>query len=284
MPSSDQKKSDEMDLFEILLKTVVIVRSNLVTIILLFLLGIASGTGYFFLSKKQYSNRMIISSSILTISYSRVLFENANRLLGEGSNATLATQFKISEDVIQKLNSLSIENLNKAPGEDLKENERFLITVEVRDQNVIPELQKGILTYLENNDFVKIRVELNRHFLKQMLTSVEKEIKDLEDLKVDISDGSFFQSAKGNVMFDPTTVNSKILELSEKKIKYQNDLQLSNSVQLIDGFSVFKKESKPKLAVSLIGGAFFGLSLIGIFFVFKAVRRLLVLADQTRTT
>ena len=101
---------------------------------------------------------MIISSTILTTSYTRVLFENANRLLGEGSSAILAAQFKVPEEIINKLNSLSIESMNKTPGEELKDSERFLITIEVTDQKAIPRIQKGLITYLENNDFVKVRV------------------------------------------------------------------------------------------------------------------------------
>ena len=41
---------------------------------------------------------------------------------------------------------------------------------------------------------------------------------------------------KGNVMFDPTIVNSKIVELTKEKITLQNNLALVNSVQVIEGF------------------------------------------------
>ena len=73
-----------------------------------------------------------------------------------------------------------------------------------------------------------------------MIASVDKEIKDMEQLKARIANGEFFQATKGNVMFDPTTVNSKIIELTERKIDYENKLQLSNSVQVIEGFTRFQ--------------------------------------------
>ena len=84
-------------------------------------------------------------------------------------------------------------------------------------------------------------------------------------------------------MFDPTTVNSKIVELTEKKINYENNLQLSNSVQVIDGFSEFRKESKPRLNFSLTGGAVFGLFLVGLFFTYKGVQKILTIAEQKGT-
>jgi hypothetical protein len=204
--------------------------------------------------------------------------------LSEGSTATLASQFNVSEDVVKKLNFLSLESLNKSPGEEMRDTERFMITVEVTDQSVIPELQKGLINFLENNEFVKIRVEQNKYFHRQMLAGIEKEIKDLEDFKESISNGSFFQTTRGNVMFDPTTVNSKILELSERKIQLENGLALSNSVQVIEGFTHFKKESKPKMSVSIVSGVLLGFILIGVFFTFKGLQRLLDLAKQKETT
>ena len=36
-------------------------------------------------------------------------------------------------------------------------------------------------------------------------------------------------------MFDPTVVNSKILELTKEKINLQNQFTLANSVQVIEG-------------------------------------------------
>ena len=52
-----------------------------------------------------------------------------------------------------------------------------------------------------------------------------------------------FREAKGNVMFDPTIVNSKIVELTKEKITLQNSLALANSVQVVEGFSRFERPS-----------------------------------------
>ncbi len=50
----------------------------------------------------------------------------------------------------------------------------------------------------------------------------------------------FFKATDGNVMFDPTAVNSKIIELTKEKINLQNALALANSVQVIEGFTKFE--------------------------------------------
>ena len=90
------------------------------------------------------------------------------------------------------ISTLEIENLSSVLSNSPKENERFLITAEVYDLKFLPELQKGLITYLETNDFVKVRVEQNRALYKEMLKTVEKEIKDMGELKKKIASTAIF--------------------------------------------------------------------------------------------
>ena len=283
MPHS--KTNDEIDLLDLLLKLVLVLKANFSLIIIFFIVGLVLGASYFFVSKKLYENTMIISSNILTTSFSEILFDNANRHLKEGSYGVISSQFNISEADASKINSITIGNISKtAEGQELTESDRFRITVEVTDQQILPELQKGIPGYLENNQFVKIRVEQRRNHLKQMLATVTQEINDLSEFKQSISSGDFFERTRGNVNFDPTTVNSKILDLTDKKVQYENSLQLINSVQLVEGFAKFEKESKPKLLTSILGGSILGLLIIGAVIVLKGIRKLLSLAETSNKT
>ncbi len=64
-----------------------------------------------------------------------------------------------------------------------------------------------------------------------------------------------FRTPKEMSCFDPTVVNSKILDLTKEKINLQNQFILANSVQVIEGFTAFETPSKPKLSISLVAGA-----------------------------
>ena len=127
-----------------------------------------------------------------------------------------------------------------------------------------------------------MRVEQNKKFMKQMLAKMDEEIKDMEAFKEQIVSGSFFRSAQGNVMFDPTNVNSKILELTKEKITMQNELELVNSVQVIEGFTKYERPVRPRLSVSLISGSFVGLVFVSILIAFKSIRRILQMADAAK--
>lgn len=275
----DASRSGEIDLVELLLKAVIVIRANFWLIILSFLVGSGLGAGYFMATKKQFESKMIISSNILTTSYAKVLFENVNDHLRGLEYDVVAADFKLPEEKVRKIGSLEIENLTKAEGNVSKESDRYLITARVYDNNILPDLQRGIVEYLENNEFVKIRVNQQRAFLKQMIATTDQELQELKRFKADIYDGKFFSAAKGNVMFDPTTVNSKVLELTQRRAEYQNSLELSSSVQTIEGFVPFKRVAKPRLATSLIAGSTLGLIMVAAFIAFKSIRRLLRLAE-----
>lgn len=274
------KKQEEIDLLELFLKGINVIRANFWTIGLFFLIGIALGLSTYYTSRKIYENKMVISSGILTKSYTKNLIDRLNRHRRESNLKAISNLLNLSDNTAKNLIFIEVGNVSELDAS--KENDKFMITVEVFDQDILPELEQGLVRYLEDNEFAKVRVEQNRSYLKQMISKVEEEIRELEELKKNISNGSFFQTAKGNIMFDPTTVNSKILELTKERITLQNNLALVNSVQVIEGFTKFDRPTNPKLSVSLIAGAMIGLFISGIFIAFKSIRKLLRMADAAK--
>ncbi|HTF21193.1 MAG TPA: Wzz/FepE/Etk N-terminal domain-containing protein [Chryseolinea sp.] len=273
------RSNDEIDLLELLLKVVIIIRDKIWVILIFFIVGAGLGVTYFMAAKKEYESKMIISSNILTTSYAKILFDNANTHLREGDDEVLAKDLKMDAQAVDKIASLQIENLSQDGDSELKESDRYLITVYVYDQRILPSLQRGIVDYLERNEFVRVRVEQQRNYLLQMLSALEKELADLQQFKEEIYNGKFFSNTKGNVMFDPTAVNSKILDLTQKRIEFKNSLELINSVQLIEGFTVFKNPKKPTLVAAIGGGSMLGVFAVGLVVAFKSIRRLLRIAE-----
>lgn len=274
-------KQDEVDLLKLFLKAVMIFRRNFWLIVIFFLVGVALGWAYYYSSKKVYENTMVISSSILTQSYCQKLVDAANRYRRENNLKALANQLSLTEAQAKELFSIKVDDLLEVT--DLKDQTAFLITVRVGNQDILPGLQKGLIHHLENNEYVKIRVKQSERYLQETISKTEQEIKDIEELKLRISNGDFFERARGNVMFDPTIVNSKILELNKEKINLQNSLALVNSVQIIEGFSRFEKPSAPQLSLSLIAGCFIGLFFVAGLIVFKSLRKALAMAESSNS-
>lgn len=273
---------DEVDLLELLLKGLNAFRANFWLILSFFLLGMALGLARFYTERKVYENRMVVSSTILTKSYGKILVDKVNKHLNENNVDVITKDLKISPETVASVRYLKIEPITEA--DESKEADRFIIIAETYRQDRLGDLQNGLVYYFENNEFAKIREHQNKEFLRQVISKLDQEIKDMEDFKVRLFKGDFLQSAKGNVMFDPTVVNSKILELTKEKLNFQNSFALANSVHVIEGFTPFEKPSKPKLTISLAGGALSGLILVAIVLGLKSLRRLMTMADAAKQT
>jgi hypothetical protein len=274
-----ESTNDEIDLLKLFLNAINILRANFWLILCFFLLGTALGFLHYYSSRKIYENRLIISSSILTRSYGKILIDNLNKHRRLNDIKTIADQLNVSQDIAKDIAFINIENFIEA--DELKESDRYVITVEVYNEEILPELQQGLIYYLENNEFAKVRVEQNKSYMQQMISKIDHEIKDMEEFKIRIFKGDLFQG-NGNVMFDPTAVNSKIIELTEKKLTLQNNFSLANSVHVVEGFTRFTKPSKPKLSLSLISGSTLGLIFVAIVIAFKSIRKLLRMADAAK--
>jgi uncharacterized protein involved in exopolysaccharide biosynthesis len=271
----ENKGAEEIDLLRLLLKAVKILENNILLIASFFVVGSLVGFLWYSMAKKVFESKLLISSNILTESYSKELIGKLDALVRDGNLGTLAKRLNLTESEAKSIQKFEIANADLR-SDLLKESEKvyLAITVRVSDQQVLIKLQEKIVSYLENNEYVKVRVEQKKHALSMVLKTINEEISGLEDFKIRIYKGDFLASAKGNIMFDPTTVNTKIVELTEKKALVETDLALIKSVQVIDGFTVYNRPISPKLSVSLASGSSVGLLFVVLFIAFKALRKI----------
>ncbi len=272
--------SDEIDLMELFLKLVRMIKKNFTMIVSFFVVGTLLGSVYGMFGTKVYESKMMVTSDILTESYSEKLAENLKALIKDENQKLLSSRLNLTPEEAESIGSIKIESALKDKPSKEDEKKWFVITVEILDQEILSKLEKGIVSYLENNEYVKIRVEQKRNLNKQLIKKTDEEILSLESFKNKIYEGNFFENNKGNVMFDPTVVNIRIIELNKDKLKYQNDLEIVNSVQIVEGFTKFIKPIKPNKAISLAAGATLGLFFVGILIAFKSVRKVVRMAEE----
>ena len=272
--------SDEIDLMELFLKLVRVAKKNFTMIVSFFIVGTLLGFGYGMFGTKVYEGKMMVTSTLLTDSYNDKLGDNLNDVLDDGNIELAASKLNLTKEDVSKLVSIKIESAQKSSAQKEDEKRWFLITAKVLDSEILPKLEKGIVNYFENNDFVKIRVEQKKDYYKKIIKEIDEEIKSLEGFKNKIYDGNFLENSKGNVVFDPTSVNSKIVQLSEDKFKYENELALVNSVQIVQGFTKFNKPVSPNKAISLAAGATLGLFFVGMLIAFKSIRKVVRMAEE----
>lgn len=276
---ANASSSDEIDLIELLAKVTLGIKNNFRSLVLAFVIGSLLGLAFYQFVPKVYESNMIIQSDILTESYGERIAESMDLLIREQNFEILGSRMGISLEKAASINKIKIESVKTNTTE--KENNTFFITVRTTDNTLLPDLQNGLINYLRNNEFVKVRVRQRQDYYKAMIEKVGQEISSLDSLKKRLFTGKPIYSNSAEMMLvDPTNIYSKIIELNKEQINYKNGLELVNSIQLVEGFTIYKKPVSPKLSISLAAGASIGVFFVLTLIAIKGLRKIVELSEE----
>ncbi|MCE2894919.1 MAG: hypothetical protein LW721_10795 [Flammeovirgaceae bacterium] len=279
---ANASSSDEIDLIELLAKVTLGIKNNFRSLVLAFVIGSLLGLAFYQFVPKVYESNMIIQSDILTESYGERIAESMDLLIREQNFEILGSRMGISLEKAASINKIKIESVKqKQTNTTEKENNTFFITVRTTDNTLLPDLQNGLINYLRNNEFVKVRVRQRQDYYKAMIEKVGQEISSLDSLKKRLFTGKPIYSNSAEMMLvDPTNIYSKIIELNKEQINYKNGLELVNSIQLVEGFTIYKKPVSPKLSISLTAGASIGVFFVLTLIAIKGLRKIVELSEE----
>jgi uncharacterized protein involved in exopolysaccharide biosynthesis len=279
---ANASSSDEIDLIELLAKVTLGIKNNFRSLVLAFVIGSLLGLAFYQFVPKVYESNMIIQSDILTESYGERIAESMDLLIREQNFEILGSRMGISLKKAASINKIKIESVKqKQTNTTEKENNTFFITVRTTDNTLLPDLQNGLINYLRNNEFVKVRVRQRQDYYKAMIEKVGQEISSLDSLKKRLFTGKPIYSNSAEMMLvDPTNIYSKIIELNKEQINYKNGLELVNSIQLVEGFTIYKKPVSPKLSISLTAGASIGVFFVLTLIAIKGLRKIVELSEE----
>lgn len=257
-------QEDDVNIKELLIKFIKLVNHYSKTILFSLLIGLALGLTFFFVKSPIYSSNMVISTGIVDLPSSTNLILTIQDLIGEKNFPEISRKLFLDDVSAKKLKKISLENIFEVYNEI--EIRTVKISVEVSDTAILPDLQMGILKYLEENPYVKKRVSIKVENFNAKISFLQNELDQIAKLKNDILEGQVFGDQPSNVMlFNPFTVYEELVELFDQKLQSERDLQLAENFQVIQGFTPFLKPVSPKLGLSILFGFLAGLAVcIGI--------------------
>ncbi|HEX8575392.1 MAG TPA: hypothetical protein VF677_03780, partial [Flavobacterium sp.] len=163
-------------------------------------IGILLGVVYFFITPKVYESKALVASEYVKGSSFIILIENIQRHLKEDNIEQVALSLNIDLETAKKMKGISaytVQNFSQNQlsdkigdnEEEEKENRsgEFVIEVYSSDNDIWPEIQKGLLYYIENNEFTKGRSYQKKVGLKLMKNRIHAELKQLDSLKYSVS-------------------------------------------------------------------------------------------------
>lgn len=254
-----QVPDDEIDLLDLLIKVIQIIKKRFILLVLFLVIGGGLGSVGYFYFKPVYTTKMILDTQIIEYADVANLLETTKYLIDENSEQELMKKFNVSKKVVEGLKSLEAINIvekevGRTDKEAIKDN-RLIIEAKVTDNNIIGQLQEGILYYLENNQFVKERIKDNKRNLRLFLAKVRSERLQIDSLKKSI-ESLIATNKEGNIHLttDIGGLYQKSVTLYDKELKTATELKFADRIQVLEGFTKFEKPTSFDLKKSIIAG------------------------------
>ncbi len=254
-------------------------------------LGLLLGAAYSeLLKKKFYKSTMVLSCDYLNTQILGNTIEKLNLLCSEAAREGLSEALAIdvttakniqkfdfepfvSEDDVVEMEVLR-EQLNNV-AKDKKEivdkvltkltvvnKNAYQISALVYDPEIVKPLERAILNYFRNNEYIKRRIAINKINLTTRRQKLIAESKKLDSLKRVLFDNyqTLGKTSRGsnNVILgeesltNPLDVFKQDLELNKEILDIDQRLYVESDFELVDGFTTFKEPESASLPKILI--------------------------------
>jgi len=249
--------SDDIDLINIAERAFLFFRRYRITFIIAIVAGIALGCFQYYTSAKMYKSRLILHSSFLTNLEEIEIINYWNELLKRKEYPALAQSFNCDENMLH--NAVSIEGSEILKNYSASNPNGFYIEARVKDNAVLPGLQKALVYGLNNTEYVKQRLSLRKKDVETLIDKVTVEIQKLDSLKKSIETVvTSKEKTATSFMFNIPGVNKEFIDMNEKLLNYREELQFSSSgIQVLQSFVPLNTPVSISLKVMILLGILF---------------------------
>jgi hypothetical protein len=221
----------------------------------------ALGGIYAWLKKSVYHAEMTVSYAQLEKKiYGDMLFK-LNQLLKSKEYSSLAKKLNMPEEEIRQVKSIYGTNIHNQPlvNDISVEKVPFYIEVDVFDVNVLGALQKSVVNYISQSDYINGRLILNERNYKNEIIHMKNQMIYMDSLKM-------------LLLRDCSNLDADAVVNLEKLNKDQNEifgrirdleaaLQFNKNIEVMDGFVAHQMPFSSVLIKYILVGMLIGIGL-----------------------
>ncbi len=229
-------KKGILNLFKSIEDLVLFSLKNIKTLALIVIIGVSISIGMFYLKKTIYVSSLTVSHIRLNNGQCTDL---VNSLSKAPNDTILASMLSIDIKTAKEIKNISYTSLNK--NDSIFNFSDFKITVQVFNAKILDSLQKGLMNFLESNEYATKRKLIHRLFLDKFEERIKGEIVAIDSLK-NIVDKSILPRSLGNGIvlgesIDPVKVYQESMNLYKSQLSINEQKELNNTFEVIIGFS-----------------------------------------------
>ncbi|MDX2196362.1 MAG: hypothetical protein NW207_08085 [Cytophagales bacterium] len=239
----------ELKLISIIRLTLISIKRNLMVLISMFLVITIFAISQFISEKTIYKSTLIANSEILKNEYNTLLFNTLNGLIKEKNHKKLSELLNLNLDIckdIVEIKSTSVD-MSHYGNDEIKLTNTFKIEILVLNTKNLSSIQKAFIHYIQNNNFVKKKVELSEIYYKKLLIKAEQEIGIMDTIIINLT--KQITNNKSQYIGDIAKNNTEIIDLYEKKLLLENSLSLLNEVLVIQDFIAYNNPVSPDVKI-----------------------------------
>jgi hypothetical protein len=273
--SSDKifyKESDDIDLLTLIERSIIFFKKYVLVFVLAAVAGVVLGIMGYRKVPILYESRLIAHSTVLTNQENIQIIDTWNSLLKKHEYTELAKALNCQENVLKKLKKIQGSEIQKVFSATNPNG--FYIDVQVTENSILETLQKGIVYGFENGQYVKERVAFKKARLKEMLDELRAEITRLDSTGTNMEK---IVSGKGEsssgVIIDASSISRQLIDLKEKLLFYEEEINFTNGIQVLQDFSKYSKPVGANLIVFIGLGLILTFSIAYIFTLFSSVNQ-----------
>jgi hypothetical protein len=249
---------------------------NLFLFIFIFLVIAALGYCLRYILPKSYSANAVFVSYNLPAGFCSEMVNNLNGLIKDHENASiLATELTISPaqaSSIRSVSSMQMDSITTLDREDTTAS-AFKIRLIVGDYRNIPDIQKGLENYLENNSFARKRKEAHLRTLTDLRSDLLTRINNLDSLKAILSRSVVPRSSGQGIILGEPVSPIQAYQVQRDYFKQLKDIEeklsLLRNVEVVQPFLQISTPNYPNFSryflISLIIGLAVALILTPLF-------------------
>ncbi len=246
-----EQVNNEIDLMTLFIKLFRFIKKNMLFLVILFILG-----GVLCFAKQMFAKKYYESDAVglvFNVSTPIVLdlINSVDNYIIDNNVQVLSQKLNISTNAASNIKCIKADTI---------EGNRFRLTVQIYDNNILDSLKHGFVNYINTNEYIKKRVDLKLSQNNLMINKIENQIESLKKLQIQYIGKS---NLTNNITTDKTVIlnennisislTNKILELYSRieELK-RNNVLYTDSFQVVEDFVPFKTYKHLDLKIILL--------------------------------
>lgn len=217
------------------------IRIRIKLILILVVLGIISAYIFNLYQIDYYQSDFVIRSNMITGPETVILLDDLKKIHSGSTISELSEKMNTGEEAI-----LSIKSFNFTALSHNELNNTVHIMITTYDMSMIPEIVKGIMFHLNNNQYTQNLAATEKEKYTTILEKIQLETKELETNKKRVNAILSENSPITRLYFSPADIHFTLVQLKDLEIKIKKKLDMAQAYEIMKTAIIPTKPTGPK--------------------------------------